>query len=130
MARNLVPLGKGGELAILDHQDLTLGPPFYDLASLLNDSLFPPLSYQSSSLKRLDCGQGERLSYHRAGAQRTLKAIGTYHAFANRGSEQHLSLVPKTLGRALYHLEQLPETSELCPRLKTAWSSLLSAEND
>ena len=27
---------------MLDHQDLRLGPPFYDLASLLNDTLFPP----------------------------------------------------------------------------------------
>src|SRR5579864_3355545 len=41
MARNLVPEGADG-VAVLDHQDLRLGPPAYDLASLLNDTLFPP----------------------------------------------------------------------------------------
>lgn len=130
MARNLVPLESPNELAVLDHQDLTLGPAFYDLASLLNDSLFPPLLYESGLLRRLGFGSSERTWYHRAAAQRTLKAVGTYHSFADRGFKQHLSLVPKTLGRALHHLLQLPETSALCPKLKTAWSPLILEEND
>src|SRR4029077_1128026 len=41
MVRNLMPRPEGG-LVVLDHQDLRLGPPLYDLASLLNDTPFPP----------------------------------------------------------------------------------------
>ena len=130
MARNLVPLEVQGQLAVLDHQDLTLGPAYYDLASLLNDSLFPPLLYEAGLLRRLGLGPNQRTQYHRAAAQRTLKALGTYQAFANRGFEQHLPLVPKTLGRALHHLEKLPETRKLCPRLETACSLWTSKEID
>ena len=39
MSRNLIPLAEG--VAVIDFQDLRLGPPAYDLASLLNDSYFP-----------------------------------------------------------------------------------------
>ena len=42
MVRNLMPLRGRRGLVVLDHQDLRLGPPLYDLASLLNDTLFPP----------------------------------------------------------------------------------------
>ena len=40
MARNLVCEPTGTGITVLDHQDLRLGPPEYDLASLTNDSLF------------------------------------------------------------------------------------------
>nr|HPK65586.1 phosphotransferase [Thermoanaerobaculia bacterium] len=44
MVRNLLPVGDGevAAVGVIDHQDLRLGPPWYDLASLCNDSLFPP----------------------------------------------------------------------------------------
>src|SRR5215210_2303645 len=69
MVRNLMPVSDG--LVVLDHQDLRLGPPAYDLASLLNDTLFPPFEVEEVLLARATF---DRISYHRAAAQRTLKA--------------------------------------------------------
>ena len=51
MVRNLMPLPNGA-LVVLDHQDLRLGPPLYDLASLLNDTLFPPPAAEEALLAK------------------------------------------------------------------------------
>lgn len=54
MARNIVPLA-GGAVAVLDHQDLRLGPPLYDHASLTNDTLYLPAAWTEELLgSRLD----------------------------------------------------------------------------
>ncbi len=121
MARNLAvrvfgsPSGLG--LWVLDHQDLRLGPPFYDLASLLNDSLFPPPELTAEILASRLSTAAQRLAYHRAAAQRTLKAVGTFAAFARRGIDRHLPLIPPTLARALFHLARTPEGEGLVPAL-------------
>ena len=122
MSRNLVPVDPYPDLAVLDHQDLRLGPQAYDLASLLNDSLFPSEELEEEILQHFFGGEtAERLHYHRAAAQRTLKATGTYETFAQRGFTRHRPLIPETLARALGHLGQLPEAaairSELAARL-------------
>lgn len=125
MPRNLVPLVDEGTVAVLDHQDLRLGPPFYDLASLLNDSLFPPAAVEEELTAPLLRGAEDRLRYHRAAAQRTLKAVGTFAAFAARGQERHLPLIPPTLRRTLHHLEALPETGALVPEVARSWEAFL-----
>ena len=122
MARNLVPAA-AGDLVVLDHQDLRLGPPFYDLASLLNDSFFPPIALESRLLEARLGTAGETHAYHRAAAQRTLKAVGTFAAFAARGFDRHLPLIAPTLGRALHHLALTPETASLAPELERLWRS-------
>ena len=116
MARNLVPL-PGQRLGLLDHQDLRLGPPFYDLASLCNDSLFPPTNLTSELLG----AAADELGYHRAAAQRALKAVGTFATFAERGDPRHLSLIPATLGRALEHLLLVPETAGVTTHFADRW---------
>lgn len=122
MARNLVPVAEAG-VGVLDHQDLRLGPPAYDLASLLNDSLFPSLELEETLLgEYLPRGVG-RDDYARTVAQRSLKAVGTYAMFAERGATRHLPLVAPTLGRALRHLLTLPETAEIVAPLAGAWST-------
>jgi N-acetylmuramate 1-kinase len=133
-ARNLMPLAQGegaAAVGVLDHQDLRLGPPAYDLASLLNDSLFPPAELEERLLCRAGCPDGgaARESYHRAAAQRTLKAVGSYAAFARRGSGRHLGLIPPTLARALRHLERLPEAAPLARSLAAAWKPALDGED-
>jgi N-acetylmuramate 1-kinase len=125
MVRNLMPL-PGGEVAVLDHQDLRLGPPAYDLASLLNDTLFPPPEAEEELLAAAVPGAVEREAYHRAAAQRTLKAVGTYAAFARRGVERHLPLIPATLTRALGHLGRLPEAADIADLLAPLWSRKLT----
>jgi aminoglycoside/choline kinase family phosphotransferase len=119
MARNLVPVpSPAAEVAVLDHQDLRLGPPGYDLASLLNDSLFPP--FDIADRLRRAAGVAER-DYRLAAVQRTLKAVGTFAAFAARGSPRHLPLIGPTLRRCLENLEALPEGSGLATRLRRLW---------
>jgi N-acetylmuramate 1-kinase len=122
MVRNLMPLPGGSELAVLDHQDLRLGPPLYDLASLLNDTLFPPPEAEEELLAATGA---DRPGYHRAAAQRTLKAVGTYASFARRGATRHLPLIPPTLSRFLENFAPIPEGAGLAARLREAWSPAL-----
>lgn len=120
MVRNLM-LGETGDLAVLDHQDLRLGPPLYDVASLLNDTLFPPPEVEEALLGVL---HGDP-RYHRAAAQRTLKAVGTYASFARRGANRHLPLIPPTLARFVDHFARVPEGEALAGRLAEAWRPAL-----
>jgi aminoglycoside/choline kinase family phosphotransferase len=134
MSRNLMPLDDQGGLAVLDHQDLRLGPAFYDLASLLNDTLFPPPEIEeellATALPNLQAQTGEtartaRSEYHRAAAQRTLKAVGTYTSFSLRGADRHLPLIGPTLSRCLDHLARIPEGEALAEDLGHLWRPVL-----
>lgn len=109
MVRNLVPLD--GEVGVLDHQDLRLGPAEYDLASLLTDSLLVDGACRAR-LERELVPASDRARWSAAVAQRSLKIIGTFVSFAERGSRRHLVLVP----RALATLARVaPEVPELTP---------------
>ena len=126
MARNLVPL-PAGAVAVLDHQDLRPGPPFYDLASLTNDTLYPPSRWTEKLLgDRLETPEA-RLAFHRAAAQRALKIVGTFESFRRRGSRRHVALIRPSLEAALRHLAHLPETADLVPLLREAWSDARGA---
>lgn len=125
MARNLMPLGPG-RVAVLDHQGLRLGPPAYDLASLLNDTLFPPPELERRLVEAHLPGAAGRLRYHRAAAQRTWKAAGTYAAFARRGSDRHVPLIGPTVRRFLCHFANTPEGEALVEALEGAWSGALA----
>lgn len=123
MVRNLVPRGDPPEIVVLDHQDARLGPRFYDVASLLNDSLFPSAELTAALLgDRLETGETADL-YYRTAAQRTLKAVGTYAAAAARGNDRRMPLLEPTLRRALDHLERVPEGNALVKSLRTAWTA-------
>lgn len=126
MARNLVPLEAEGRLAVLDHQDLRLAPAPYDLASLLNDSLYPPPALEERLLQPV-LGDDQRLAYHRAAAQRCLKIVGTFVGFARRGSARHLGLVAPSLERACRHLAALPETEHLASEVDELLRALAAA---
>jgi aminoglycoside/choline kinase family phosphotransferase len=124
MVRNLMPLADGG-LAVLDHQDLRLGPPLYDLASLLNDTLFPPPEAEEALLAGSLASPGDRLRYDRAAAQRTLKAVGTYAKFALQGADRHVPLIAPTLARFVKHFSRIPEGAALAARLADGWRPVL-----
>ena len=125
MVRNLVPSGGDFKLIVLDHQDLRIGPVFYDLASLCNDSIFPPLGIESSLIGGFISDDRQYLSYHRAAAQRTLKAIGTYERFGRRGTRRHLRLIPGTFERSLHHLGQLPDFADLLATIGPVWQAYI-----
>jgi len=126
MVRNLFLHGSPPSLVVLDHQDLRLAPRFYDLASLLNDSLFPPRSLESRLLEGPISSEEEHLSYRRATAQRTLKAVGTFASFAEAGDERHLRLISPTFARAADHLALIPETRAPVLQLREDWKPSLS----
>lgn len=130
-ARNLIPLevlaggssgadeGGPARVGVVDHQDLRLGPSLYDLASLLNDSLFPPAEAEERLLGLAGVASREdRERYHRTAAQRTLKAVGSYAAFSGWGDERHEPLIAPTLERALEHLARVPEAADAVPVLR------------
>lgn len=114
MARNLMVL-PGDLLGVIDHQDLRLGPPHYDIASLLNDST--RLNARQTSDLADEAGVSGQPDYHRAAAQRCLKIVGTFQAFADRGSPRYLGMVPGALRRACGHLNRVGETRALVPAL-------------
>ncbi|HVR30748.1 MAG TPA: phosphotransferase, partial [Thermoanaerobaculia bacterium] len=118
MARNLVPVPATGEIAVLDHQDLRLGPRSYDVASLFNDSLFPP----ERVVRELAGDEIWRSAgYHRAVVQRTLKIVGTFVSFARRGEPRYLPMVPMSLARCLESLAALPDDGGLASDLRRTW---------
>jgi aminoglycoside/choline kinase family phosphotransferase len=124
MARNLVPLTEGGgAIAVLDHQDLRLGPLAYDTASLFNDSLYPP---RAAVREVAGTGVFDDAAYHRAVVQRTLKIVGTFASFARRGHARYLPLVAPSLGRCLEHLAELPEAHDLVADLRRTWARALA----
>lgn len=116
MVRNLIPVGPAA-VAVLDFQDLRLGPPAYDLASLLNDSWFAAAGLERELVSRFLPDGVAPVQYRRAVVQRALKAVGTFCACAARGDPRRLPLVGPTLARARRHLAQVPETR--------AWSRVL-----
>lgn len=121
MVRNLIPLADAG-LAVLDHQDLRLGPPLYDIASLFNDTLFPPPEAETALLAAVFSSPAQCTRYHRAAAQRTLKAVGTYASSARRGATRHLPLIAPTLARFVDHFAQIPEGERVAKRFAAAWN--------
>lgn len=125
MARNLIPTAES--VAVIDFQDLRLGPPAYDIASLLNDSFFPDRALEDSILPERWQRDGGRAQYARAVVQRTLKAGGTFARFAARGNPRHVPLIASTLRRAERHLECLPETAGAFGALRGWWTSLLGS---
>jgi N-acetylmuramate 1-kinase len=128
MVRNL--MRRGDDLLVLDHQDLRLAPRAYDLASLLNDSLFPPPWLEAELVGALLPVADGELAYRRAVVQRTIKAIGNYCDFARRGHARHLPLVRPSLQRAWRSFAAVPELAPLQATLAERWSHWLRRTGD
>lgn len=124
MVRNLMPRG-ARDVLVLDHQDLRLGPPLYDLASLLNDTIVAPPDFEEQLVSPYARDEESRLSYHRAAAQRLVKIAGTFESFGRRGYPHHLPLIRPSLRRALDHLDLLPEMAVVRSWLRPLWEELL-----
>jgi aminoglycoside/choline kinase family phosphotransferase len=127
MARNLMPRGRD-RVTVIDFQDLRLGPPAYDRASLLNDSLYPGAAEEAELLELARPPLAGRDSYSRAVVQRSLKAAGTFARFAAHGKRRHLPLVAPTLARAAAHLALLPETAAAFAGVSGWWRERIEGE--
>lgn len=129
MVRNLMlrasaRQGAEAEVVVIDHQDLRLGPPHYDLASLLNDSLTLSAGRRRRHLAVLGEDVDEFALYNAAVAQRMLKIAGTFAHFAALGNDRHLPLIGPALRRFFDALDALPEGRELATRLRREWTAL------
>ncbi len=123
MVRNLM-VGEDRRLTVIDHQDLRMVPRGYDLASLLNDTLYATAAEEAELLAEAELERRDHERYHRAAAQRALKIVGTFAAFAARGSDRYLDRIPPSLAAARRHLERLPETGPLMAALGPTWEPL------
>ncbi len=132
MVRNLMlrasaQEGADPEVVVIDHQDLRPGPPHYDLASLLNDSLTLSVDRRRGHLAVLGEDVEESALYHAAAAQRMLKIAGTFAHCAALGNDRRLPLIRPALRRFFDALDALPEGRELAPRLRREWAAFLRA---
>ncbi len=124
-SRNLMVHAK--KIRILDFQDALLGPPTYDLASLLRDSyveLEPQLveeliRYYRDRLRAAGKGDpGEADDFDRAfrwtALQRNLKAAGRFvYIHRVKGKDLYLQSIPRTLGYVQRTLSTDPDLARL-----------------
>ena len=114
------------KLGILDFQDARLGPPAYDLASVLYDSYvtlqaeFREMLIEHYRDRQAELGgeKTDRETFDRslrlAATQRNLKAVGTFAYQAGvRGKRGYLSSIQPTIAYVRDHCRRLPELSGL-----------------
>ncbi|HEX4824636.1 MAG TPA: phosphotransferase [Candidatus Polarisedimenticolaceae bacterium] len=106
-SRNLM-VTHHGSLAMVDIQDARWGPDTYDLASLLRDAY---VDFSEEEVREhleayrvhLDAaadGEAFRRRFHEAGAQRMIKALGTFgYQISRLGRERYRSAIPRTVER-------------------------------
>lgn len=121
-SRNLMI--KGNKIYFIDFQDARMGPPQYDLVSVLNDSYvdLSPTSHETlvnyylevfpEALKMYSTKKEFMHFYNLQMLQRCFKACGTFAAInAQRGDTRYLKYLPHTLAKvqfALEHTTQFP----------------------
>jgi N-acetylmuramate 1-kinase len=116
---------KGEELYIIDFQDARLGPPQYDLVSLLYDSyvnicdefrdeLFKGYIEKYESLNpQFDRHEFTEV-YNLCALQRNLKAIGTFASMSlNRKNDYYLQFINVTLDYVKSHFEKIRGLDDL-----------------
>ncbi len=130
-SRNLMLPPDGLPLGIIDFQDAVIGPPTYDLASLLYDCY---QDYPEEERRRWSQGFFQTLPksiaqdfagfehWHRmlrlTALQRHIKAIGIFARLAHRdGKRQFLDEIPLTRSHLLEELEWLGIAREAMPLL-------------
>ncbi len=111
---NLMSVGAGGRVVMVDWQDARFGPPEYDLSSLLRDG-YRDIGDVWEQLSRRFIQSTGRSNMFRVAAcacQRNLKAAGTF-AYQYRAFERtdYLSSLPRTM-------RYLSDYARLCPRLR------------
>lgn len=113
---------KGDQIYFIDFQDARLGPPQYDLVSLVHDSY---VQLSDENIQKLiayyleyfpevltlfkNKADFDSLFYLQM-LQRCFKACGTFAAIANqRGDRRYLKYLPHTLSKVKQALAQLPQ---------------------
>jgi aminoglycoside/choline kinase family phosphotransferase len=129
-SRNLM-VTESGEIAekrfvMIDFQDARMGPPQYDLASLLRDSYYRLTEVQIDHLTKYyrdqmakfgkpvtDVGHFNRM-FDLMSVQRNFKAIGSFASFLNRrGNPAYLKFIGNTFENIRQNLSKYPEFKRL-----------------
>jgi hypothetical protein len=124
-----------GSFVLLDFQDARLGPPSYDLVSLVKDSYVnlsnrvetELISYYLDNSAKHTRGKIDSAAffqgYYRCLFQRSLKAAGTfYHQSRNLGRAKSRKYIPRVLHYAISAVPKL----DLAPRRKRVLETELS----
>lgn len=127
-SRNLMITGEGKNerFVMIDFQDARMGPPQYDLASLLKDSYYLLEDSQIDYLigyylKRMK-EEGMEITNHSLfrrqfdlmAVQRNFKAIGSFASFQNRrGNPAYLKFIGNTFENIRRNLKKYPEFKKL-----------------
>ena len=127
-------------LWLIDFQDALLGPPQYDLASLLRDSYLalPEATIDSlidvylESSRRAGRQPGEAEAFRRlfdlCSVQRNLKAAGRFVYIATvKNNPRYLSSIPHTLGNVRKNFSRYPELGRLAEQLSVLVPELASS---
>ena len=127
-SRNL--LVQNGRLRLVDFQDARLGPPAYDLVSLLRDSyaVLPErfrerlfLAFVEMRRDSLPDTARFRRDFDVVALQRNLKAIGTFaYQAVVRKKDHYLPYIPPTWDYVFETLQKLPEWASVAPLLTAA----------
>lgn len=113
-SKNLMVLESEKRVGVIDFQDALMGPPSYDLASLLRDSY---VAFDEKEEKHLleyfekKSGQPiDRTLYGLTSLQRNMKAAGRFYYISMvKGKDTHLPYVAPTMRRIFKSLKELNE---------------------
>lgn len=121
---------KGGTCYIIDFQDARLGPPQYDLASLLFDSYIELDEIFRDKLKNRYIGKFKKIKsdfeldeferiFNLTALQRNLKAIGTFaYQCRLRGNNNYLQFINPTMNYIKSHFKRIKGLEKLESLLK------------
>ncbi len=122
------------DLSLIDFQDALLGPPEYDLASLLNDSYMTFTDNQREELlKRYykDISEEQLFRYKLAALQRNMKAAGRFHYILEvKGKDTHVKFIAPTLKMILKNIDAHSEFSKISSLLKSRIEDVLASEDN
>ncbi len=110
MVRNMIE--KNERIFIIDFQDSTYGPFFYDISSFLNDSLtleFSEITYLFKKFTEVINVKRENAleNFMYTSLQRSLKALGTFSKQIYLGKNKYIPLFSHSLKKSLFYIEEI-----------------------
>ena len=128
-------------LRLIDFQDALLGPPLYDVASLLTDRITPQVIDRSlerrlvarfAGLRPATGGEDDAYEmFQRCALQRSLKVIGRFNFLAEEKRKPHyLSLLPAVVATARRFCSEVPGLETTAFLLSTRVKGGYAAKGD
>jgi aminoglycoside/choline kinase family phosphotransferase len=107
---------RGGRIRFVDFQGARLGPPYYDLASLLLDPYITQLSDDAVEklldyyLDKRGMTPASKADFYLCAAQRLMQALGAYgNLTLHKGKPRYRQFIPAALTKLSYVSRHLPD---------------------